>query len=170
MKSIFCKRSILLGLFLASVNSVEAGVLRVNDDSADLRSNGLLMLQDTGVPVTHALIELQGQSKKDSEKNLVLVENGSEEKVDVGSQVQSEEGKLKKIKNKNKQTTLTIVQDFPKKRADASGMVNINLLQNNQTVNITANITANDTKPMAPTPIASPYASDDKNSTTLIIG
>lgn len=69
---------------------------------------------------------------------------------------ESEESRLKKLNNKkNKKTTLTIVQDFPKKQADQSSVPIINLLQDNSTMN--------ETKPDAP-------AQDQKNVTELIIG
>jgi hypothetical protein len=58
---------------------------------------------------------------------------------------------------------LTIVQDFPKKKPDQSGVSSINLVQDHSNMN--------ETKPMAPAePSASPFKDDDKNSTTLIIG
>ena len=53
---------------------------------------------------------------------------------------------------KNKKTTLTIVQDFPKKNAESQGATNINLVQGH------ANI--NDVKVEA--------AADDKNKNTTL--
>ena len=158
MKSII-KRSALIALLAA--NAVEAGSFSDYFPS-DLFSTSLVMLE-AAIPAPHTLVELQESRKRDEQKDLVLVENSVQAAADSQSSVESEEARLKlnKLNNKNKKTTLTIVQDFPKKKAD--GVSSINLIQDNSTVN--------ETKPMSPTePAASPFKEDDKNSTTLIIG
>lgn len=156
MKSII-KGSAFIAAF--AMQSVEAGSFS-EYFSSDLLSTSLVMLE-AAIPAPHTLVELQESRKIDEQKDLVLVDNSVQATVDTQSAAESEEARLKKLNNKNKKTTLTIVQDFPKKKADQSGVASINLIQDNSTVN--------DTKPLAPSAPQAPPA-DEKNSTTLIIG
>lgn len=81
----------------------------------DLISTSLVMLE-AAVPAPHTLVELQEARNKDVQKDLVLVDNRVDENIQASIEGQSlsEEARLKQMK-KNKKTTLTIVQDFPKK-------------------------------------------------------
>lgn len=75
---------------------------------------------EAAVPAPHTLVELQESRKKEEQKDLVLVDNSVQAAVDAQSSAETDEARLKKLnnKNKNKVTTLTIVQEFPKKAAD----------------------------------------------------
>ena len=158
MKSII-KRSALVVLLAA--NAVEAGSFSSYFPS-DLFSTSLVMLE-AAIPSPQSLVELQESRKQDEQKDLVLVENSEQAAVDTSAESEEARLKLNKLKNKNKQTTLTIVQDFPKKKVDQSSVISINLVQDHSQMN--------ETKPMNPNaPLASPFKDDDKNSTTLIIG
>lgn len=161
MKSIIKKSALIL---LLAANSVEAGSFSEYFPS-DLFTTSLVMLE-AAIPAPHTLVELQESRKRDEQKDLVLVENSVQAAADTQSSAESEEARLKlnKLNSKNKKTTLTIVQDFPKKKPDQTGVSSINLVQDTPS-------THEQDKPTTPTaPAASPFKDDDKSSTTLIIG
>lgn len=150
MKSII-KKSTLIALMAASV--VNAGSFSEYFPS-DLFSTSLVMLE-AAIPAPHTLVELQESRKKDAQKDLVLVDNSVQVNAEEKNLAESEEARLKKMNNKkNKKTTLTIVQDFPKKTAEQTGASSINLVQDNSTVSV------NETKQIA---------DNNKNATTDLI-
>ena len=154
MKSII-KKSTLVALMAA--NCVNAGSFSEYFPS-DLFSTSLVMLE-AAIPAPHTLVDLQEARNKEAQKDLVLVDNSVQINTEEKNLAESEEARLKKLNNKkNKKTTLTIVQDFPKKAADQNVAPSINLVQDNSTVAV------NETKPIA-------IADNNKTATIdLIIG
>ena len=115
---------------------------------------------EAAIPAPDTLIELQEKRNNEAQKDLLMVENKVDEKLQATlegqsqGQTQSEEARLKQLK-KNKKTTLTIVQDFPKKQAEQQGATAINLVQGHAVIN--------DVK------VEQPSSNDQNKNTTLTI-
>ena len=86
------------------------------------------------------LTVVQDFRKKAAEKppvNMEMIQQKEKETLVVNEKVKSENIKLKTKGTKNKQTMLTIVQDFPKKKVDLEKVPqSVEMINHNQDINI----------------------------------